>query len=401
LLQRRLREKDRVRRRVSHAFTVEDLARIGRGRTPRSVFEYVSGAADEEVSLRRARAAYAGVEFHPRALCDVSGANTSATVLDRPTPMPLVLAPTGFTRMMHPEGEIAVARAAERAGVPYCLSSMGTTSIEDLAAAVPGGRRWFQLYLWKDREVVKDLVGRASRAGYEALILTVDTPTMGNRLRDRRNGLTMPPTLTARTVVDMGRHPSWWFNVLTTPPLTFGSFASSGGSIDELGHHMFNDSLGVEDLRRLRQQWDGKLVVKGIQSLDDARLVVDSGADAVVLSNHGGRQLDRSPTPLELLPSVVDAVGDHAEIYVDSGITNGADVIAAVGLGARAALVGRAYLYGLMAGGEAGVDRMLDIFREDMLRTLQLMGAVSVDDIKGRVSLSPRSTPTDTGTPSG
>jgi L-lactate dehydrogenase (cytochrome) len=311
------------------------------------------------------------------------------------------LAPTGFTRMLHHEGEIAVARAAERAGVPYCLSTMGTTSIEDLAAAAPGGRRWFQLYMWKDRDVAQDLVVRASRAGFEALILTVDTPVMGSRLRDRRNGLTMPPTLTARTVVDMARHPYWWFNVLTTPPLSFASLASSGGSIDELGHNMFNATLSVEDLQWLRQQWNGKLVVKGIQSLDDARLVVDAGADALVLSNHGGRQLDRSPTPLELLPSVVDAVGDHAEIYIDSGITNGADVIAAVALGARACLVGRAYLYGLMAGGEAGVDRMLNIFHEDMLRTLQLMGAVNLDDVKGHVSLSARSAHADTESPAG
>jgi L-lactate dehydrogenase (cytochrome) len=399
LLKSRLREKDRIRRRVSHAVTVEDLARIAQRRMPRSVFEYVAGAADAEHGLRRARAAWASVEFHPRVLRDVSAADTSATVLDRPAAMPLVLAPTGFTRMMHHEGEIVVARAAERAGVPYCLSTMGTTSIEDLAAAVPGGRRWFQLYLWKDREASRELVVRAAAAGFEALVLTVDTPVMGNRVRDRRNGLTIPPTLTVRTVGDMARHPYWWLNVLTTPPLNFASLASSGGSIEELGHNMFNPTLDVEDLRWLRHQWDGKLVVKGVQGLDDARLVVDAGADAVVLSNHGGRQLDRAPTPLELLPSVVDAVGDHAEIYVDTGITSGADVIAAVGLGARACLAGRAYLYGLMAGGEAGVDRALDIFHEEMLRTLQLLGAVGLDDVKGHVVLRSMAMPGATEAP--
>jgi L-lactate dehydrogenase (cytochrome) len=392
LLRGRVRETDRVRRRVSRAHSVQDLARIARRRTPRSVFEYVSGAADQERSLHRARAAFASVEFHPRVLRDVSAADPAATVLDRPSTMPLVLAPTGFTRMMHHEGEIAVARAAERAGVPYCLSTMGTTSIEDLAAAAPGGRRWFQLYQWNDRNAVRELVARAAGSGFEALVLTVDTPAPGNRLRDRRNGLTIPPTLTARTVTDMARHPSWWFNLLTTPPLSFATLASSDGVDEEVVGRLFNAALDIEDLRWLRRRWSGRLVVKGIQSVDDARLAVDAGADAVVLSNHGGRQLDRSPTPLEVLPPVVEAVAGHAEIYVDGGITNGADVVAAVGLGARACLVGRAYLYGLMAGGETGVDRMLNIFHADMLRTLQLLGAVSLDDVKGQVSLRPTGT---------
>ncbi|HEY6793870.1 MAG TPA: alpha-hydroxy acid oxidase [Kineosporiaceae bacterium] len=389
LLRRRIREKDRVRRRVSRAHSLADLARIARRRTPRSVFEYVSGGADQERSLRRARASFASVEFHPRVLRDVSAADPAATVLGRPSAMPLVLAPTGFTRMMHHEGEIAVARAAERAAVPYCLSSMSTTSLEDLAAAVPGGRRWFQLYMWNDRAGVRELVARAAGTGFEALILTVDTPVSGNRLRDRRNGLSIPPALTARTLVDMGRHPSWWFNLLTTAPLGFATLAPSGGVDDELIDKLFNPALSIEDLRWLRQQWSGKLLVKGIQTVDDARLAADAGADAVVLSNHGGRQLDRSPSPLELLPSVVEAVGSHAEIYLDTGITSGADVVAAVGLGARACLIGRAYLYGLMAGGETGVDRVLELFREDMLRTLQLTGAVSLDDVKGKVSLPP------------
>ena len=321
-------------------------------------------------------------------LRDVSAADPATTVLGRPASMPLILAPTGFTRMMHHEGEIAVARAAERASVPYCLSTMGSTSIEDLAAATPRGRNWFQLYLWKDRDVTRDLVARASKAGFEALVLTVDTPAMGNRVRDRRNGLTIPPTLNVRTVGDMARHPYWWLNVLTTEPLKFASFDASFGPMEDIGHHMFNPSLDLEDLRWLRRQWAGKLVVKGVQCLDDARLVVDAGADALVLSNHGGRQLDRAPVPLELLPSVADAVGEAAEIYVDTGITNGADVVAAVGLGATACLVGRAYLYGLMAGGQTGVERMLDIFREEMLRTLQLMGAVGPGEVKGHVSLS-------------
>ena len=376
-----------VDRRLARALSVKDLARIARRTTPRSVFDYVHGAAEDELSLARARRAFASVEFEPRVLYDVAEVDTSTTILGRPASFPLIMAPTGFTRMMQHEGEIAVARAAERAGVPYTLSTMGTTSPAELQQAVPTGTNWFQLYLWKDRDGTRKLIDDVRRAGYDTLVLTVDTPVAGNRLRDARNGLTIPPTLNLKTMWDMAWHPSWWFNVLTTDPIEFASLRSFDGTVAELVAKMFDPSLKIEDLAWLREEWSGKLVVKGIQSVADAQRVVDAGADALVVSNHGGRQLDRAPTPLRLLPAVASAVGDRSEIFIDTGILSGADVLAAVGLGADACMVGRAYLYGLMAGGERGVDRMLQIMRAEAVRTMQLSGVSTVRELRGRVRL--------------
>jgi len=387
LLGTRKWKPDFTTRRLSRAGTVADLAAIAQRRTPRPVFEYVAGAAEAEISLRRAHESYERVEFHPHVLRDVSKVDPTTTVLGREVALPLILGPTGFTRMMHHQGEAAVARAAEAAGVPYALSTMGTTSPEALTAAAPTGNNWFQLYLWRDRDASRELVQRAHLAGFSTLILTVDTPVAGNRLRDARNGMTIPPSLTIKTLADMGRHPGWWGNLLTTEPLEFALLRSFNGTASELVNQMFDPSLSFEDLLWLREQWPGSLVVKGIQDVEDARRVVDTGVDAVVVSNHGGRQLDRAPTPLELLPSVVDAVGTRAEVYVDTGITTGADIVAAVGLGATAALVGRAYLYGLMAGGQQGVSRALDILHSEVVRTLQLMGAATLHDVRGRVTL--------------
>ena len=329
------------------------------------------------------------MEFRPRVLRDVSAVDTSTSVLGRPSRLPLVLAPTGFTRMMQHEGEPAVARAAAAAGVPYALSTLGTTSPEELRAAAPDADTWFQLYLWKDRAASDELVERVARAGYETLVLTVDTPVAGARRRDVRNGLTIPPSLTVRTVADMARHPAWWLNLLTTAPLEFASLRSWDGTVADLVAHVLDPSAGPAELARLRERWPGRLVVKGVQSADDARAVVDAGADGVVVSNHGGRQLDRAPTPLELLPEVVAAVGGRAEVLVDTGITNGADVVAAVAMGATACMVGRAYLYGLMAGGQRGVTSSLDILESEVVRTMQLLGATSVAELAGRAVLRP------------
>jgi L-lactate dehydrogenase (cytochrome) len=344
------------------------------------VFDYADGAAGEEIALLRSRQAYARVEFQPTVLADVSAVDTSTTILGRRSELPLVFAPTGFTRMMHTEGETAVARVAARAGIPYALSTMGTTSIEAFAAAADG-RRWFQLYLWRDREASRDFVVRAQEAGYEALVLTVDTPVAGARFRDVRNGLTIPPSLSLRTITEGALHPAWWFDLLTTEPLEFASLTRFEGTIAELVGKMFDPAATIDDLAWLRSVWDGPLVVKGIQTVADARSVVSAGADAVVVSNHGGRQLDRAPTPLEVLPAVVESVGDRAEVYVDGGILSGGDVVAAVAFGARAALVGRAYLYGLMAGGERGVQRTADILRNEIAGTLALLGLSRVSDV--------------------
>ena len=375
---------DADERRLRRAAGIGDLRAIARRRVPRAVFDYTDGAADGELSLHRARAAYAAVEFTPRVLHDVSATDTSREILGKRANLPFAFAPTGFTRMMHHEGERAVASVAQAVGIPYTLSTMGTTTIEDVAAAAPDARKWFQLYLWRDRAQGKDLVQRAADAGYDTLMLTVDTPVGGARLRDVRNGLTVPPTLSLRTFLDGATHPRWWFDLLTTEPLTFANLGSTGGTVSDMVNRVFDPALTMQDVEWLRDTWQGALVVKGIQSVDDAVRVVDAGADAVVLSNHGGRQLDRAPVPLELVEPTVQALGDRAEVLVDTGVMHGADVLAAVALGARAALVGRAYLYGLMAGGRPGVQKAVTILAGEIVRTLQLIGVDSVDDLSPR-----------------
>jgi L-lactate dehydrogenase (cytochrome) len=371
-----------VERRLASAATVWDLRSLARRHVPRAVFDYVDGAAESEISLRRSRDAFAHVEFVPSVLTDVSAVDTSTTILGRRSAMPLVFAPTGFTRLMHHDGEPAVARVAGELGIPYALSTLGTTSPEDVAAAAPDTDKWFQLYLWNDREAGVELVRRAKAAGFTTLILTVDTPVAGARLRDVHNGFTIPPTLSARTVLDMAMHPGWWFNKLTTEPLRFAVFSETQGTVADLINRVFDPTITIADLGWLRDEWDGPIVIKGIQTVADARAVVDAGMDAVVISNHGGRQLDRAPIPLEQLPAIAEAIGHKAEVFIDGGVLNGADVVAAVARGARAVMVGRAYLYGLMAGGERGVARAGELIRQEFVRTMRLLGVASVPDLK-------------------
>ncbi len=372
---------DPVERRLGRALTIRDLRDAARRRVPRAVFDYVDGAAEEEVALSRARALFRDLEFHPSALRDVSTVDVASYPLGGRSDLPFSLAPTGFTRLMHHDGEVAVARAAAKAGIPYSLSTMGTTSVEDLRSAVPAGRRWFQLYLWRDRDASADLVARAMAAGYEALIVTVDVPGPGARLRDVRNGLTFPPNLTPRTLADMATHPGWWSHLLAGEQLELASVAEWGGTIAEIVGRMFDPSVTLSDLEWLRSLWDGPLVVKGVQSVADARDVVSAGADVVQLSSHGGRQLDRAPTPLRLVPDTLDAVGDRAEVWIDTGVMNGGDIVAAHALGARNVLVGRAYLYGLMAGGTRGVERAIEILASEAARYLKLLGASSLSEL--------------------
>jgi L-lactate dehydrogenase (cytochrome) len=368
-------------RRLERALTIADLRAIAKRRTPRSVFDYTDGAAESEISLQRARRLFSEMELQPSILRNVADVDLSTTILGRRSELPFAFAPTGFTRMMNHEGESAVVRVAERIGIPYALSTMGTTSIEDVAAAGPEARKWFQLYVWNDRSAGEDLVKRSAAAGYEALMLTVDVPVAGARLRDVRNGFTIPPSLTVKTVLDASMHPAWWANLLTTRPLTFASLSSWDGTVAELLNQLFDPTMTIDDLNWLRSIWDGPLIVKGIQTVEDARRVVDAGADAIVLSNHGGRQLDRAPTPLRILPAVRKAVGTEAEVYLDTGIMSGADIVAALALGADACLVGRAYLYGLMAGGERGVARAAEILTTEVRRTMALLGVPSVAEL--------------------
>src|SRR6478735_5172470 len=356
------------KRRLASALTVEDLRVIAKRRTPKAAFDYTDGAADGEVSLARAREAFSDVQFNPAILRDVSKVDTSRVVLGQSVAWPFGIAPTGFTRMMHAEGEIAGAQAAAAAGIPFSLSTMGTTSIEDVAAAAPGGRHWFQLYMLKDRDRSMALVERAAKSGYDTLLVTVDVPVAGARLRDVRNGMTIPPTLTPRTVLNAIPRPEWWWNFLTTEPLAFASLDAWSGT--------------VADLAWIKEQWPGKVVVKGVQTVDDARRLADVGVDAVLLSNHGGRQLDRAPVPFHLLPEVVQAVGKDVEVHLDTGIMSGQDIVAAVAHGAAFTLVGRAYLYGLMAGGRDGVDRTIEILSGQITRTMRLLGVSSLDELQ-------------------
>ncbi len=369
-------------RRLTSALTIEDLRDVAKRRTPRAAFDYTDGAADGEVSLARAREAFGDVEFNPAILRDVSRVDTSRNVLGKRVALPFGIAPTGFTRMMQAEGEIAGATAAAAAGIPFTLSTMGTTSVEDVAAATPDGRNWFQLYMWKDREKSMALVERAAQAGYDTLVVTVDVPVAGARLRDVRNGMTIPPTLSIGTVVNALPRPAWWFNFLTTEPLAFASLDSWSGTVADLLDTMFDPTVTYEDLTWIRDQWPGKVSVKGVQSLADAQKLADLGLDAIVLSNHGGRQLDRAPVPFHLLPQVVAAVGSDLEVHLDTGIMSGQDIVAALAHGAHFTLIGRAYLYGLMAGGRPGVDRAIEILSGQIERTMRLLGVTTLDELE-------------------
>lgn len=372
-------------RKLQRAQTIWDLREMARKRTPKVAFDYTDGAADAEISLNRARQAFTDLEFRPAILRDVSKTDTATTVLGAGVTLPFGIAPTGFTRMMHAAGELAGARAAERAGIPFTLSTMATTAIEDIAAATgPAARNWFQLYMWTDRDRSLALVERAARAGFETLVVTVDVPVAGNRLRDIRNGMTVPPSITASGALDALRRPWWWWDFLTTEPLAFATLDRWSGTVAELLDAMFDPTVGFDDLSWIRDHWPGTVLVKGIQTVDDAKRLADLGVDGIVLSNHGGRQLDRAPVPLHLLPEVVREVGKDLEIHLDTGIMHGADIAAALALGANFTLIGRAYLYGLMAGGEPGVNRAIEILHTQLLRTLKLLGVTSITELEPR-----------------
>ena len=381
LLQFSLPTLRRKKRRLEKAYTIWDLRDIAKRRTPKGPFDYTDGSAESEVSLERARQAYRDLEFIPSILKDVSTADLTRTCLGETFSMPVGIAPTGFTRMMQTQGEIAGARAAEKFGIPFTLSTLGTSTIEDVVAAAPDGRNWFQLYMWKDREGSMALVERAKRAGVKNLMLTVDVPAAGQRIRDYRNGLTVPPRLTAGTVINAIPRPAWWINFLTTPSIEFASMKNWEGTVGELLDYMFDPTMTWEDLKWIRQQWDGTLTVKGIQNLEDAKKAAKLGADAILLSNHGGRQLDRAPVMLHLLADIKKEFKKDYEIHIDTGIMHGADVLAAVALGAQFTYVGRAYLYGLMAGGQDGVERALEIMRTQMVRNMKLLGVNSLDEL--------------------
>ena len=371
-------------RRLQSAQTVWDLRTIARRRTPAAAFDYTDGAAEGEISLRRARQAFRDVEFHPDILRPAPFVDTSCKILGGPSAMPFGIAPTGFTRLMQTEGEIAGAGAAGAAGIPFTLSTLGTASIEDVKAANPRGRNWFQLYVMRQREISYGLVERADAAGFDTLMFTVDTPVAGARLRDRRNGFSIPPQITMGTVLNAIPRPWWWFDFLTTPKLEFASLKSTGGTVGQLLDAAMDPTISYEDLEVIRSMWSGRIVVKGVQNIPDAKRLLDHGVDGIILSNHGGRQLDRAPVPFRLLPELVREIGSDATVMIDTGIMNGADIVASIALGADFTIVGRAYLYGLMAGGRAGVDRVIEILSEEVVRTMKLLGVSSIEELEPR-----------------
>jgi L-lactate dehydrogenase (cytochrome) len=381
-------EFDPVARRLARAASVADLREIARRRLPRGVFDYIDGAAEDEHTMQRNRAAFERLEFRPRILADVGEVDTRTTLLGREIPMPLVLAPVGFTRIAHSQGELAVARAAARIGIPYSLSTLSTRSIEEVAA-VSSGPKWFQVYAWRDRGLVKELVERAAAAGYEALLLTVDTAVLGRRERDIRNGFTLPPALGLDTFLDGALHPGWTLDFLRGDPIAFANVVGHGEaaassadpvSLSDYIGEQFDPGLHWRDVDWLRSIWEGPIVIKGIQRVEDAVLAAEAGVQAIALSNHGGRQLDGAPPTLELVAPVADRVGDRLEIICDGGVRRGSDLVKALSLGARACMAGRAYAYALAAGGEPGVDLVLGWLREGMQRTLALAGARNVEE---------------------
>ena len=381
-------ELDPVKRRLATAASVDDLRRVAKRRLPAGVFDYIDGGAEDESALSRNSQGYRDIQFRPRVLRDVAKIETGTTLLGRPVALPLVLAPTGFTRIADPQGELAVSRAAARAGIPYSLSTMGTRSIEEVAE-VCAGPKWFQVYTWRDRALVRSLLERAASTGYEAILLTVDTPVLGRRERDVRRGYTLPPKIGPGTIVDGMLHPGWTLDFLRNDPITFASVAtdnpagdgSSAVTLSEYINTQFDPALSWAEIDWLRSVWDGPIVLKGVQTVEDAELAVEHGVEAIALSNHGGRQLDGAPAIVELIEPVAQAVGGRIEIIADGGVRRGSDIVKALALGADAVMAGRAYLYALGAAGEAGVDHVLRFLTEGMERTMALTGCQQVADI--------------------
>lgn len=384
LMQFKKPQLDARKRRLDAALTIADLRTIAKRRTPKAAFDYTDGAAEGELSLARARQAFQDIEFHPDILRPAAEVDMSTEILGGPSALPFGIAPTGFTRLMQTEGETAGAGAAGAAGIPFTLSTLGTTSIEDVKAANPHGRNWFQLYVMREREISYGLVTRAAAAGFDTLQFTVDTPVAGARLRDKRNGFSIPPQLTVGTIINAIPRPWWWIDFLTTPKLEFASLSTTGGTVGELLNAAMDPTISYDDLDVIRGLWPGKIVVKGVQNVEDSKRLIDRGVDGIILSNHGGRQLDRAPIPFHLLPEVVREVGKDATVMIDTGIMNGADIVAAVAMGATFTLIGRAYLYGLMAGGRQGVDRTIEILRSEIERTMKLLGVSTLAELEPR-----------------
>ena len=377
----------RSTRRLQRAANISDLRRLAKRRLPAGIFDYIDGAAEDEVTMHRNTAAFSKYDFVPRVLRDVSDIDTSSSFLGQNLKYPIIFSPTGFTRIADSEGELAVARVAARHQLPYCLSTLSTRSIEEVSA-VSAGSKWFQVYVWRDRELVKDMLARAQREGYEAIMLTVDTAVLGKRERDVRRGFTLPPTLGLETILDGIMHPAWTWDFVRHDPITFANISTSSKAatgtavtLSDFISEQFDPALSWNDIAWFREHWNGPIILKGVQSVADAVQAQQMGVDAVALSNHGGRQLDSAPTPLDLLAPVSEATGGTLPLICDGGIRRGSDIIKAIALGASVCTMGRTYLYGLGAAGEAGVEKALTLLTSDLERTMALCGVRSLAEI--------------------
>lgn len=382
--------------------TYADFRRIARRRVPTMVFDFVDGGADGELTLDANRRAFEQIVFEPRWMSDVSKIDLTTTVLGEQLSMPYLLAPAGLASVVHKDGELAVARAAAKANTIFCISTGSTYSLEEIAAAAPTAKLWFQLYLWKSEEVVSGLIQRAKVTGCRALVLTIDVPAVGKRERDLTNGMSLPPRIRPSNILDAAWRVRWLSHFITGNEITFGNLRgiAAGDDASTVGEYtsreLVDPSVTWERLDWLRRQWDGPLVIKGVLSVNDALECVRRGADAVYVSNHGGRQLDSVAGAASALPAIVDAVNGRAEIFVDGGVRRGEDVVKARALGATAALSGRPWFFALAADGQDGVERMLDIMRADISRTLSLLGVPRFSDVN-RSAIRPAAEPIQGG----
>jgi L-lactate dehydrogenase (cytochrome) len=366
--------------------TIEDFRRVAQRRLPRFVFDYADGAAGDETTMHQNRAAFAALRLYPRQQVDVSKRSMETTVLGRRLPMPMLLGPTGLQRLVHRRADLEVAQAAGAAGVPFVVSASTAFTVEQVAAA-GSGDLWLQVYPWRDRKALEHVITRAIAADYSTLVVTVDVPLLGRRERDIRNGMSIPPRITPSNLYQGARHPRWATHLVRGPEITFVNFKALAPTLNGMAlmkwvnDELTNPAAEWSELRWLRRLWPGPMVVKGILTVEDARAAVREGADAIVVSNHGGRQLDDTPATAEVLPRVVDAVGDHTEVLVDGGIRRGTDILKAVALGARAVLVARPYWWGLAAGGSSGVSSVIEVFRSELDMAMALSGRPSIESI--------------------
>ena len=379
--------QSRRERKLSRIAGVEDLRALAKRRLPGGIFDYIDGGAEDEWTLHANAQAFHRWTFVPRVLRDVSHIDTSTTFLQHRLPLPLMFSPTGFTRIADSEGELSVARVAARNQIPYCLSTLSTRSIEEVSS-VSDGPKWFQVYVWRDKKMLSDMLQRAATHNYDAIMLTVDTAVLGKRERDVRRGFTLPPTLGLRTILDGVTHPRWLWNFLTHDAITFSNVAQSSVyntgtavTLSDFISEQFDPALSWDDIEWFREHWHGPIILKGIQSVADARMACDAGIDAIAVSNHGGRQLDGSPATIDVLAPIVQELGGEIPLICDGGIRRGADVVKALALGATLCSVGRPYLYGLGAAGEKGVEKTVDILRTELIRTMSLIGASSIADL--------------------